>query len=197
MLTLRLFVRMALLAGIGACSPSAASPAQSPLPDISTTDSHISLFSYPWIWTDEQGQSVAFSKWRGLSMVVTAMYTQCRATCPRTIAKLRQLDQTFRLEHRAVEFVLVTLDPASDSPERLRRFKASERLPDSWHLLTGPMPMTRELSDLLDIHVVGGGPHLVHNARIVVFDRAGFPVHVFSGFSLDEEVDVADNSFFD
>src|SRR5262245_8910251 len=50
-----------------------------------------SLFRYPWVWTDELGNSVTFAKWRGEPLVVAAMFTSCRATCPRTLKKLRDL----------------------------------------------------------------------------------------------------------
>jgi protein SCO1 len=183
-----------IIAGCTASCTPGQELAQNPVHDVDPSGGPVSLFAYPWIWTDERGQNATFSVWRGEPLVVTAIYTQCRATCPRTIAKLRKLDDAFRSEKRAVQFLLVTLDPTSDTPERLSRFKAAERLPDSWHLLTGPIGETRELSDLLDIHVVGGGAHLVHNARIVVFDPEGLPVRTFSGFSLDNEAIVAPTS---
>ena len=162
-------------------SPSAA-PASSDPPVLSA-----SLFSYPWTWTDEQGQPAPFSRWRGQPLVVTAMFTQCKATCPRTLAKLRQVFDRFQAEGRTAQFLLVTLDPDNDTPEVLRRFKAASSLPDAWHLLSGSSGDTRELRDTLDIHVIDDGPHLLHDGRIVVFDAKGVPTRSFSGWGLGEE----------
>jgi len=146
-----------------------------------------SLFEFPWMWTDENGERIAFSRWRGEPVLVTAIYTQCQATCPRTISKLRKLDAAFRREGHVPEFILVTLDPRNDTPERLRRFKEGEGFPGSWHLLTGGLPETRELADLLDIHVLNADSHIMHDARIVIFDAEGMPFRRYSGWSLDEE----------
>src|SRR5262245_11202674 len=104
-----------------------------------------SLFSYPWTWTDEGGQPVTFARWRGRPLVVSAVFTTCKATCPRTIAKLQELDASFRREGRPAQFVLVTLDPANDTPDVLHRFKLSSGLPADWQFLSGERQQTRAL----------------------------------------------------
>jgi len=147
-----------------------------------------SLFAHPWTWTDEHGQAVTLARWRGRPLVVTAMFTQCKATCPRTLAKLRRVHDDFQRAGRAVEFVVVTLDPDNDTPQVLSRFKASAGLPDSWHLLSGNLIDTRNLRDLLGIHVVDDGPHLLHDGRIVIFDADGRPARAFEGYALGDEV---------
>jgi protein SCO1 len=152
-----------------------------------THDRPVSLFTHPWVWTDERGEAVTFSRWRGEPLVVTAVYTECKANCPRTLGKLRAVYAAFRREGRSAQFLLVTLRPASDTPERLRRFKQSAGLPESWRLLWGNVDETHEFTDLLDIHVLDAGSHLVHDARIVVFDPEGIPVRSFGGRDLDEE----------
>jgi cytochrome oxidase Cu insertion factor (SCO1/SenC/PrrC family) len=82
------------------------------------------------------------------------------------------VSDTFKAEGRAATFVLVTLDPANDTPEQLQRFKLSRALPADWHLLRGDGAQTRALADLLQVKVVENA-HIFHDSRIVVFDRAG------------------------
>jgi protein SCO1 len=146
-----------------------------------------SIFSYPWVFTDEQGERVTFARWRGEPLLVTAIYTQCQATCPRTIDKLRSLYASFVRAGKAPEFVLVTLDPRDDTPERLRRFKQAQGFPDAWHLLTGGASETSQVADLLDIHVLNADSHIMHDARIVIFDAQGMRARSYSGWSLDDE----------
>jgi protein SCO1/2 len=147
----------------------------------------VSVFAYPWIWTDERGERVALSKWRGDQVVLTAIYTQCRTKCPRTIAKLREIHEALRRAGRSAQFLLVTLDPDEDTPERLRRFKESEGFPDSWHLLAGTVPQTQEFAEMLGIHVINMDAHLLHNSRILVLDPHGVPTRTFGGLMLDDE----------
>jgi protein SCO1/2 len=142
--------------------------------------SGVSLFRYPWVWNDEHGSSVTFARWRGEPLVVSVFFTSCRKTCPRTLQTLRTVQANFSREHRAAQFVLVTLDPTNDTPDTLREFKTTERLPDAWHLLTGSAPQTRDLADLLDIHVMDLDPHVVHEGKIVIFDSQGMRVQSFS-----------------
>ncbi len=146
-----------------------------------------SLFSHYWTWTDEKGESVTFARWAGQPLVVTAIFTQCRATCPRTIAKLLQVYDGFRKQGRTAQFLVVTLDPANDTPAVLQHFKAESGLPESWHLLAGNINETRDLRDLLGIHVIEDGPHLLHDGRILIFDETGMATHSYGGYSLDEE----------
>ncbi|HEY4016360.1 MAG TPA: SCO family protein [Polyangiaceae bacterium] len=155
--------------------------------DVGTRRPAVSLFERPWVWRDEQGQPMTFARWKGEPVLVTAIYTECHATCPRTVDKLRRLYAALGGEHGAPAFVLVTLDPKNDTPERLRRFKEAQKLPEAWHLVAGSPEDTEELTDLLDIHVLNSDAHIVHDARIVIFDGRGMAARTYSGFSLDEE----------
>ena len=94
-----------------------------------------SLFVADWIWRDEQGAAVRFDRWRGAPIFVSMVFTSCTTACPLTIERLRRVSDTFKAEGRAATFVLVTLDPANDTTDQLRRFKLSRGLPPDWHLL--------------------------------------------------------------
>jgi protein SCO1/2 len=147
-----------------------------------------SLFSQPWSWTDEDGKPATFERWRGRPLVVAAMFTQCKATCPRTLAKLLQIHDDFQRAGRDAQFLVVTLDPTNDTPKELLRFKLSSGLPATWHLLTGSPSETRDFRDLLGVHVIDDGPHLLHDGRIVIFDGQGRAARAFEGWGLEKEV---------
>jgi len=132
-----------------------------------------SLFSYRWVWTDEQGQRVALSRWRGTPVVMTAIYTSCDNTCPRTIARLRKVYDEYQHDGRQAEFVVVTLDPVADTPEQLRHYKEERRLPAAWHLLRGDVAQTAQLGNILGVRPMEMDAHYVHESRITVFDGNG------------------------
>jgi protein SCO1/2 len=140
--------------------------------DVSATRSD-SLFGYPWQWTDDGDRRVTLSRWRGTPIILTAIFTSCHETCPRTLARLHRLQREYELEGRRVEFVLVTLDPVNDTPERLRAFKREQGFPDTWHMLRGDVEQVRQVADLLGMHVMDMDSHVVHESRIVVFDEQG------------------------
>jgi protein SCO1 len=145
-----------------------------------------SLFERPWRWTDERGSEVAFSRWRGAPLIVTAVYTSCTERCPLTVEKLRKVDDAFRRSGIDGQIVLVTLDPAQDTLERLQRFREARHLPSSWHTLRGSLEETRELGRLLRVRATYDDGHIDHDVRIAVFDHDGRLVRNFEGWDFDE-----------
>jgi protein SCO1 len=103
------------------------------------------------------------------------------------VRRLREVYERFRRDRRDAQFLIVTLDPATDTPERLLAFKKEQRLPESWHLLTGPRTQTRELARLLGIHTFDLDSHVMHDGAIVIFDAQGRGRSSFSGWNLDDE----------
>jgi cytochrome oxidase Cu insertion factor (SCO1/SenC/PrrC family) len=150
----------------------------------------LSLFDRPWTWADEEGRRVTFAQWRGSPIVVTTIYTTCTRTCPLTVDKLRTVYRSFQRRGRDAQFLLVTLDPSVDTTERLREYKQSRNLPGQWHLLRGDPRDTRELADLLDIHVMDMEPHIVHDARIAIFDERGAIARSFECCDFDDDAAV-------
>lgn len=173
-----------LLALAGCAAPSSRGGAVTP------EHAKESLFANRWTWTDDRGSVVRLARERGTPVVVTTIYASCMATCPRTVEKLRAVDDAFRRAGRPVLFVVVTLDPVSDTVEQLREFRTARHIPDTWLLLRGSEAQTRALTDLLDVHVLTMEAHIVHEAKIVVFDANGHPTRSFAccDFRADDAV---------
>jgi protein SCO1 len=166
-------VLIALAAG-GCAAPASSGGAVSP------EHAKESLFAHRWTWTDDHGSVVRLTREHGTPIVVTTIYASCMATCPRTVEKLRTVDEAFRRAGRPALFVVVTLDPVSDTPAQLQEFRSARRLPDTWLLLRGSEAQTQALTDLLDVHVLTMEAHIVHEAKIVVFDADGHPRRSFA-----------------
>lgn len=145
-----------------------ARPSGQPAPALAT-----SVFDRPWIWSDERDAPVRLSRWRGTPLVVGFVYTTCATVCPMTIDRLRQLARSYQQAGRAVEFVLVTLDPLTDSSEQLRTFRSSRRLPPEWHLLRASFPQTRALADLLQVRLIDDGSHVIHDGTVALVAADG------------------------
>jgi cytochrome oxidase Cu insertion factor (SCO1/SenC/PrrC family) len=144
-----------------------------------------SLFNPSWVWRDEHGTLVSLSRWQGAPTVVSAIYTSCTSRCPMTLQKLRTIDEAYRAAGLPAEFVLVTLDPRTDTPGRLRQFKASRDLPDRWHLLSGDETETHQIARFLGARAAFGDGHIDHDARISVFDAYGRLVRTVEGWDFD------------
>src|SRR5206468_232681 len=94
----------------------------------------------PFTLVDQSGAAVTSDGLRGRVLVVSFVFTTCRDACPLITAQLARVQARARAEKldARVRFVSITLDPATDTPEALRRYAAAYGIDlASWHLLTG------------------------------------------------------------
>jgi len=143
------------------------------------------LLSSEGTFTDETGRAVSLESFRGSPLVVTAIFTSCTVRCPLTVQKLHEVDDAFGRAGVRVPIVILTLDPHTDTIERLQRFKAERKLPDHWHLIRGSDRDTQSLARKLLVHAAYDVGHIDHDVRIAVLDRDGKITRSFSGWSFD------------
>jgi protein SCO1/2 len=136
-------------------------------------------------FTDDHGQRVALDSFRGAPVVVSTFFTSCTVRCPMTVEKLRELDAAFRRTGAPVSFVLVTLDPRTDTPERLGRYKRDHALPDTWHLLSGTAPETHAVARYLGVNAAFDDGHIDHEVRVAIFDAKGALTQGYAGWTWD------------
>jgi protein SCO1 len=94
----------------------------------------------PFSLVDQSGTTVRSESFRGQALVVSFIFTTCMEACPLVTAQLARTQaraRTEKLDGR-VRFVSITLDPATDTPEVLRRYAEAYGIDlTTWHLLTG------------------------------------------------------------
>ncbi len=138
-------------------------------------------------WQDENGRSVAIDDYRGSPFVVTEVFTSCEVRCPMTLEALRTMDRELQKRGVSASFVLVTLDPRTDTPERLRRWKATRDLPPSFHLLSGTEEGARALARYLAVNAAYDQGHIDHEVGIALFDASGHETRRYGGWSIDAD----------
>ncbi len=141
-------------------------------------------------WTDENGQPIALERFRGAPVVFSAFFTSCTVRCPMTVEKLRDVDRAFQRSGPPVPIVILTLDPQTDTPERLGRYKRDHHLPDHWHFLWGALPATRKLARYLSVNPAYDDGHIDHDVEIAIFDANGRLAHGFQGWAFDADAAV-------
>ncbi len=95
---------------------------------------------------DHTGNSVQFRSQlvRDKISCIVFFYTNCEGTCPGTLQRVKQLRRAMANEFPAdeLQFVAITLDPESDTPERLRSYAQQLGVDDeeglaNWRFCTG------------------------------------------------------------
>lgn len=84
--------------------------------------------------TDQYGRPVSLAALRGKPVVIAFLYTHCGAPCTLIAQQIRgALDEL----KEPVTVLIVSADPAGDTPQAVRRFLAATSLSGRVHYLTG------------------------------------------------------------
>lgn len=136
-----------------------------------------SLHHLPHAWTDGHGSAFVLSAFRGERVVLAMFYASCKTVCPRTLNGLRSVQDLLPADARArTRFLLVSLDPARDTPVVLARVASDYGLDDRWTLASGSEDATRELAAVLAIRYrAEGGGEIGHTPIVTVLDEEGVP----------------------
>ena len=120
-------------------------------PDV-TTASEFSIYDLEAEWQDQQALTLRLSDLAGRPRVIALVYTSCAYACPRILKDMKRIEGDLRAAGIDAGYVMVTIDPERDTPQRLRDYAVSTMLdPNDWTLLTGTKDGTLELAALLGV----------------------------------------------
>lgn len=135
------------------------------------------LFSYTF--TNELGQPVKLSDFRGQALAITFFYTRCPLPefCPR-------LSKNFQAVQRQLEstpnaptnwhLVSVTFDPEFDTPERLKNYGDSYQYdPAHWSFFTGTPENLAAFARVASVELQPEAGTINHNFRTLILDTTG------------------------
>ena len=147
-----------------------------------------SIYQLESVWTTATEQPLRLGQLQGRVQVLAIVYTTCESACPIIVSLMQLMEAALPPELRPdVGFVLVTLDPARDTPAVLSAYGARMGLdPVSWSLLSGHPDDVLELATLLGIRYKrdqSGG--FIHSNVITVLNKAGEIVHRHEGLQQD------------
>jgi protein SCO1 len=95
---------------------------------------------------DQAGGAISLSGYRGRVVVVTFLYSTCGATCIVIAQQIRgALDELGGEHARPPAVLIVSADPAADSPARVARLLAEVSLTGRVHYLTGSLSQLRSI----------------------------------------------------
>ena len=125
---------------------------------------------------DQDGRPLAWRQLRGRPTMVSMFYANCHLMCPLIVASGKAL-QT-RLEPRqrdALDFAVISIDPARDTPAALREVAQAHRLDDAhWRLLRPDDADVRTLAAALGIRYRAQPDGTFnHTSVLVLLDRDG------------------------
>lgn len=167
----------------------------------STTDSKekpisdLSIYNLPEKWTNQNGKEVTLKEFRGSVLVMVMIYTSCKAACPRLVADMRHIEERIlRSNKDNVKFILVSINPEVDTPERLKEFSIENKMTGKhWSFLRSNEEQTREFAAVLAVNYKKISPiDFSHSNIISVFNEEGEMVFQQEGLgvSYDKTISV-------
>lgn len=148
----------------------------------------LSIYNLPSTWTTQDNEDIQLEDLRGNVLVMVMIYTSCKAACPRLIADMRNIEKQVPAEAlKKTKFIMVSIDPETDTPQRLNAFaKENEMEDDHWMFLRGTPEDTREFATVLAVSYKKISPiDFSHSNIISVFDEDGVLVHQQEGLGVD------------
>ena len=135
--------------------------------------------------TDSTGAAFGLEDLQDTMWVANFMFTSCPSICPTLSANMATLQKQFA-DTSGIQFVSVTVDPETDTPEVLAeyatRFGAD---PARWHFLTGPLEDIHTLA--VESFKVGSVDNPVfHSDKFILVDEAGYVRGYYTGTDIDD-----------
>jgi protein SCO1/2 len=155
--------------------------------------SDMSIYNLPSIWTSQNGKEIELKELKGHVLVMVMFYTSCKIACPRLVADMRNIEkQVPQKDKEKVKFILVSIDPATDTPERLESFaKENHMESDQWLFLQGSEEDTREFAAVLAVSYKKISPmDFSHSNIISVFNKGGELAYQQEGLGVNNKTTV-------
>lgn len=153
----------------------------------------MSIFQLPSTWKTQHNETVEFKDFQGEVLVVVMIYTSCKAACPRLVADMRNIEAKVKKEAtQPVKYILVSIDPETDTPERLKAFAIENQMDsEQWVFLQGTEENTREFANILAVKYKEISPiDFSHSNIISVFNQKGVMEHQQEGLGVDNKATV-------
>jgi protein SCO1/2 len=150
----------------------------------------LSIYNLPSKWTTQNNKEIELKELQGDILVMVMIYTTCKAACPRLVADMRNIEaQIPENKKKDVKLILVSIDPETDTPQRLKEFAIENQMDsDQWIFLRGTEEDTREFAAILAVNYKKISPmDFSHSNIISVFDKQGVMQHQQEGLGVDNK----------
>ena len=149
-----------------------------------------SIFLLDSKWQNQDAEELQLKNLKGKNLVMVMIFTSCRTACPILVGDMKKIHAKIEKNKlKDTSLVLISIDPANDTPEVLKKF-AAERNMDSqpWIFLRSDEESTREFANVLAVKYKKISPiEFSHSNIISVFNRNGELVSQEEGSGINSD----------
>ena len=119
-------------------------------------------------FVDDHGAPRALAEWRDRPVVIAMAYGACRSVCSSTLRTLEAVQSAADRKGVAIDVVVVTIDPAEDTPQAWAQYRQSHHLlRPNWTFLSGRPGPTRVLARFLGVRFWNYDEHVMHDFKVL------------------------------
>lgn len=150
--------------------------------------SRISLPKFSLI--DQTSAARTEAIFNGRKTVMAFFFTSCQGFCPGLVQTLKRIESSVP-QDKNIQFVLFSVDPDNDNPEKLREFATKRKIKtgQNWTLLTGDKETIYRLARVTltseAYQKVSVPNKMIHPEQLYVIDEEGRLRGIFNGTSTD------------
>jgi len=136
--------------------------------------------------TDQEGQAVTLSAFRGQLVAVDFIYTRCPLpdVCPRLSANFARLQKRFAGK---MTLLSISLDPEYDTPAVLTEYAHRWGAAAGWHFLTGAPSAIQTVAGRFGVVYWPEEGSITHTSSTAILDRDGRLAALIEGSSFSSQ----------
>ena len=125
--------------------------------ELDSADLHIehsshTIYDESFQWKNQNNEVVNLNEFAGKYQLVSMIFTHCDYACPNLIADMMNIDDRLESGVRGeVDFLLISIDPERDTPERLHQYADNFELDERWKLLNGNDVAVKSIAQSLGV----------------------------------------------
>lgn len=169
---------------LGACEPAPTAF------DLDAPLSENSIYLHDVVWQTDEEDSLALADFRGGPVALAMVYADCGTACPLIVQDMKRIGKA--AGDVPLRYVLVSLDPERDTPERMRSFRHMHAIGEGWTMLRGSDDDVQTLAAILGVRYrPDTDGTIAHSNIITLLDAHGEIIVQHEGLGLDPAPAVA------
>ena len=176
---------LGVLAGAAGCSTGSGSPAAASSPATTANaagmynpnlDMGSSLGSHPapdFRLTNQFGQPMSLSQFRGKVVMLSFEDSECTTVCPLTTQSMLEAKQLLGAAGDKVQLLGVDANPDATTVADVLAYSRAHGMVNQWDFLTGPLPQLKSIWGAYDVAVQIEQGQIDHTPALFVIDQQG------------------------
>lgn len=122
---------------------------------------------------DQDGQSISVSSLKGRLLAITFLDSHCKQLCPLEGEQLGQAQHALGSKSPMI-LLVISVAPATDTPNSERAFAAAHHWTGEWHWLNGAPDQLASIWKAYSVAVQSSPDNVLHTTVAYLVDRNGF-----------------------